>query len=313
MSFFSNTASAHAACTTNVHRPMGDIAGFREVHDDVSRLAVWAFPKAMIKDLAFKALATPACYILADHAMAYLGETGNLGRRLSDHAADPSKSFARETYAVVGYERSWLDKPGVIYLQHRLTELAEAAGLVEVVKGANPQILELPSHRRASLDRFVEDGARLLFDAGCRVLNSNFVSQRRAMPAGDDLSLEPDDGGPMEIGVIATPAIGTELELAYGDLWARGYPANDGFVVMAGSEVRSLINASANNMLHARRAELANADALTDIPGVQGRKRLLVACWFPSPAIAAKVLTGAHVDSSKWITPRHPRQIIIAA
>jgi hypothetical protein len=65
-------------------------------------------------------------------------------------------------------------------------------------------------------------------------------------------------------------------------------------------------------MLHARRAELASANALTDIPGVEGRKRLLVAVWFPSAAIAAKVLTGAHVDSSKWILPRHPQPFIIA-
>jgi hypothetical protein len=37
-----------------------------------------------------------------------------------------------------------------------------------------------------------------------------------------------------------------------------------------------------------------------------------VAVRFPSAAIAAKVITGAHVDSSKWVQPRYPQPILIA-
>jgi hypothetical protein len=39
--------------------------------------------------------------------------------------------------------------------------------------------------------------------------------------------------------VISTPPLGSELELTYSGLWAHGYPAQDGFIVMAGSELRS--------------------------------------------------------------------------
>jgi len=52
---------------------------------------------------------------------------------------------------------------------------------------------------------------------------------------------------------------------------------------------------------------------LVPIPGVEDRERLCVAVRFPSAAIAAKVVTGAHVDSSKWQAPRYPRPILIAA
>jgi hypothetical protein len=34
--------------------------------------------------------------------------------------------------------------------------------------------------------------------------------------------------------------------------------------------------------------------------------------WFPSAAIAAKVVTGAHVASNKWTPLRHPQPFIIA-
>ena len=311
MKLFPSSSSVQPACTQNVHRPMGGIEGLREVHDDVGRLTVTAFPFAMVKDLSMARAAVPACYLLADHATAYIGETGNVGRRLSDHARDPSKGFAREAYVSSGYEGAWFDTTAAIYLQYRLTQIAERAGLVEVIKGTNPQVLELPSHRRASLDTFVEHGERLLFDAGCRVLRSNFASQRR--PSNDVEAPAADDAAPIQIGVIATPALGSELELAYGDLWARGFHTDDGgFIVLAGSEVRSTVNASAPPIVESRRDELIAAQALVVIPGLADRQRLCVAVRFPSAAIAAKVITGAHVDSSKWVQPRYPQPILIA-
>ena len=311
MTLFSANDSVQPACTTNVHRPMGDIAGLREVHDDVGRLTVSAFPVAMIKELSPARAAVPACYILANHAMARIGETGNAFRRLSTHAADPAMAFACEVYVISGYQRAWFDKTAAIYLQYRLTDIAERAGLVDVIKGVNPQVLELPSHKRASLDQFVEHGERLLFDAGCRAFRSNFASLRGTV-IETETTIGPDEDGPMEIGVSATPSIGSELELAYVDLWARGYPAQNGFVVMAGSEIRTAVNPSVNPILHTRRAELAAAQALTPIPGVRDRQRLRVAVWFPSAAIAAKTVTGAHVDSSKWQAPRYPQPMLIA-
>ncbi|KQT09020.1 MULTISPECIES: hypothetical protein [unclassified Bradyrhizobium] len=311
MTLFASNSSVQPACTNNVHRPMGGIESLREVHDDVGRLTASAFPFAMVKDMSMTRAAVPACYILADHCTAYIGESGNIGRRLSDHFRDQSKAFAKEVYVVSGYEGAWFDTTAALYLQYRFTKIAEQAGLVDIMKGVNPQVLELPSHRRASLDIFVEHGERLLFDAGCRVLRSNFASQRRTVADVDIIG--PDDSGPMQIGVIATPPLGSELQLNYGDLWARGFPTPEGFVVMAGSELRSTVNPSAPPIVETRRNELAGAQALMAIPGVQDRQRLRVAVCFPSAAIAAKVVTGAHVDSSKWQPPRDPRPILLAA
>jgi hypothetical protein len=75
MSFFNSNAASGPACSSNIHRPFGDIAGLRQVQDDVSRLSVVAFPAAMISDIAPAKTAMPACYILADHEKAYIGET----------------------------------------------------------------------------------------------------------------------------------------------------------------------------------------------------------------------------------------------
>jgi hypothetical protein len=323
MSFFHDTKSIAPPCTSFVHRPAGGIAGVREVFDEASRIAVTAFPMAMIKQMIAAKSSVAACYILADHERVYIGESGNVGRRLSDHATDPSKSFAREVYVISGGGNASFDKTAALYLQHRLTRAAEDAGLVQVQKGISATLLDLPAWRCAPLDRIVEDGKRVLYDAGCRAFDSSCASRRPVQKTGFDstalVEADADSGGeayesgPMEIGVIATPCGALEFQLAYGDLWGRGFAANDGFVVMAGSEVRSLVNASVNPILHTRRAALEEAGVLADIPGLFDRKRLLVSVRFPSMAIAAKVLAGAHVASSKWTTVRDARLFVLAA
>jgi hypothetical protein len=321
MSFFSTNTSESSVdgCTTIVHRAAGGIAGVREVFDNSSRLAVTAAPIVMAKDIFPAGTPVAGCYILADNARIYIGESSNLRDRLVRHAADPAKAFAYEVFVITGGGNASFDKSAAVYLQHRLTRAAEAAALVEVQKGTGAQVLDLPPWRRATLDRIVEDVARLLFDAGCRAFHSNCASTRKtnetvaAAEIDCDGCAEADESGAMEIGVVATPTGAIEYQLAYGDLWARGYTAQDGFVVTAGSEVRTEINPSVNPILHTRRDELEDAGVLADIPGLSGRKRLLLSVWFPSWAIAAKVICGAHVASNKWTAVRNPRPFILAA
>ncbi len=321
MSLFVHSSPTPSACSHTIHRPLGEISGLREVVDEVSRIKVTAFPFAMIRDAALSRDAVPGCYILADHASAYIGETSNLARRLASHAGDPGKAFAREVYTISGHLAPGLDKSAAIYLQHRLTALAENAGFVEVMRGIGPQVPDVSAYRRVTLDRYVDDSLRLLFDAGCRVFSSSMASMasihqiQRMDPASvrEISSDAPEDRGPIEIGVIAAPAADGELELDYCELWARGYPVEGGFIVAAGSEVRTQINSSAGPIVTVRRNELAVAGALMPIPGIADRLRLRTAVRFPSAAIAAKVITGAHVSSVVWIRPFYPRPVLVAA
>ena len=323
MSFFNNQNSTLNSCTSIIHRPAGGIAGVREVFDDASRLAVWSFPMTHARDLVAAKASVAACYILASHDVVYFGETNNLYRRFLEHLLDSTKSFAREAFVISGLGDAPFDKTTAVFLQWALDRAAGKAGLVTVQKGVNPRLLDLPPWRRATLDRIVEDALRLLFDAGCRAFDSNCASMRPVLPNADlaepaspDITrdtTEGDDTGQMEIGVMATPQGVPEFELAYGDLWARGYQSGDGFVVTAGSEVRALINPSVNPILYTRRGELAAAGVLAEIPGLSDRMRLTVSVWFPSSAIAAKVITGAHVASNKWTALRNPRPFVIAA
>jgi hypothetical protein len=307
---FTADMSVQPASTHTVYRRIGGVDGFREVYDKVSQFNVTVFPFATAKNLVFARVAMPACYILTDHARAYIGRAGYIDHRLSGHSADPAKQFAGELYLIL-CESKWFGKESAAYLQHRLTELAEQAGLVEVFKGANPQLPELSEYERAKLEHYVQIADRLLFDGGCRVLRSNFAIQRRS-PFDPDAAIGADEDGRMQTNVITAPPLGTELALDYCGLWARGFPVPGGFVVMAGSEIRRAVNASANPIVTTRRRQLTDAGALLDIPSVQDRQRLQVAVRFNSAAIAAKFVTGAHVHGGVWVQPRYPQPILIA-
>jgi hypothetical protein len=305
-----NTIAAFSGCTTTIHHP-AHIAGLREAIDDSAGVRVRAFPFGGIARVG-GLLSYPGVYALCGRAEAYIGESTNLGRRLLEHAADPAKAFATEVFAMTTVE-PWLDKPSLLYLQKQLTEQAEAARHVTIVKGAAPSSVDLPGYRVATLNRLLQDGYRLLFDAGCRAFHScdpakDAAEMNRAAFDAD----EADDPGFLEIGVSSVPPGAQEYELLYTGTWALGYQHEDRFVVAAGSEVRETINPSVNPILHARRARLKAANALMAISGVADRMRLAVAVAFPSMAIAAKVVCGAHVNARLWRPVQRPAAVILA-
>jgi hypothetical protein len=298
--------------TTLVHRPYGGISGYRLVSDRATRAVVHAFPMTDLPRVAAAGLlSTPGAYVMTDFGTAYFGESRRPSRRLSEHAADPAKSFARAAFVVCGCEGAAFDKLLGVDLQYRLTRRALDAGAVAVWKGANPPSPDLTDAERVTHDRIVADAIRLLHDAGCRIFDQ--VEQPRGVPsqpeeAVPEANADAADSGPMAIGVATVPPGSEEYELRYGGLWARGYWAGDKFVVSSGSEVRTTTNDSVCTLTRSRRDELFAAGVLSTIPGVRDRRRLAVAISFASASIAAKVLAGAHTTGG-W-APRDPSRAV---
>lgn len=319
MSFFRASASMMEATSTLICRSGSDIVGVREAIDDLTGLTVTAFPVTMVRDIIPARAMMTAAYVLSglisNRRRIYLGESSRIGRRLYDHSCDPSKAFAVEVFVITKCGLDPLDKTAALYLQAHLTRVAEDAGVVTVQKGTGAQVID-PSLRHATTYfKMAKIAERLLFDAGCVAFQSHFAALNTQLDDGTELltSITEDDAAPIEIGVVAGPAGAEEYQLAYGDLWARGCYADAGFVVTAGSEVRRDINPSVNPILHTRRDELLDAGVLADIPGLRDRQRLTVSVWFPSPAIAAKVVTGAHVARNKWMPVADPRPFVLGA
>jgi hypothetical protein len=296
------------ARTTTVYRPLGGVESFREIRDEITDVAVTYVPWATLKELPTSS--APASYVLANHAFSYFGESNDFRRRLNEHARDTNKAWVREAYVISGMSKTselWSDPWTAKYFQYRLTELADKADLVEVIKGVAPQLPQLTASKRATLEALVQQTMPLLFDAGCRAFHSNCASQRRPRhevePAGAD------EAGPMEIGVAATPPVGGELDLAYGELWARGFSHERGFVVMPGSDVRATSNPSARDWVETKRNRLRASGGLVEIPGLVDRERLCVSLGFASASAATQLVTGSR-DGGRWVPIRHPQPIL---
>lgn len=319
MSSHHQPAFTDAGTTTIIHRPRSAITGFRRITDEASPLAVWSFPFAPLLEDLRERLGRPACYVLAGADQVYIGETGNLVRRLNEHLADAEKAFAREVFAVTGIAHRPYDKSGPLYLQQWLTRRAESAEFVTVKKDKNPPLTEPADWRKSTFDRIIVDAERLLFDAGCRAFHAN-SDPRSPLPSSFASSLpttryeaEEDDSDLMQIGVTTTPPGSAEYELNYCGVWARGYPFGDGFVVAAGSEVRASINPSARPIVATRHAMLREARALIPIAGVEDRLRLTVAVAFHSLNIAAQVVCGAQASARLWQRLSHASPVLVAA
>jgi len=293
------------ATTTIVFRPFGGLDGYRIVSDRASRAVVHAFALSDLAAVAGAGFLTGGCaYVLTGGGIAYIGESGKPARRLGEHAADPSKAFAREAFVIGGCDGAAFDKSLVLDFQFRLTKAAAEAGSVTVTKGANPVRPAIPAADRSTHDRIFADAMRLLYDAGCTIFKGASPAVSEPGSSVDPSAPFPDsglggpasseDGGPMAIGVSAMRTDGETFELRYCNLWARGYRSGGRFVVAAGSDIRTTTNDSVGSVTRRRREELFQAGVLAEISGVPDRRRLMVEVAFATESIAAKVVCGAH-------------------
>lgn len=304
------TLSRQLAYTHTVHRPFGGIEDLREIRDPAGRLMVTVFPFEIARRFSAAYETVAACYVLLGHGKIYIGHSRQTGKRLFEHASDPAKSFAGEVYIIHAQHDGWLFRVALQYLEDRLTELAQEAGLVELTNCVSARTDHRSDEDRMIFERFVSESQRLLFDAGCRAINAAPASQ---LPAAAEANrgVDPADEVPAQIDVDAVPSLGGELGLDCCDLWARGYHCKEGFVVLAGAEVRTVVNRSAKDTFIVELRE-GFKDVLVPIRGVDDRQRLEAAVLFESAAMAAKFLIGARMGGTKWVRPRYAEQILVA-
>lgn len=267
----------------------------KELCDREVGMKVTAFPIERADDMLRNGrLLTAGAYILLGSGRAHAGESRMVSKRLRRQIHDAAKSFTRFCYVVTELDGVF-SKQDVVHLQACLDAAIEDAGIVELVKGQEPWPADLPEWRIAELDRLLPRILRMLGDAGCYAVadRPHWLSD----PAADLL-----DDGDMEIG--ASPdmrSVEREAVLEYLDFRARGYERVDGsFVVLPGSEIRKEENRSIIQKIRTRRRRLLAGDLTSKIPGVTDRERLNLAVGFPSKAIAAKVLSGAHLRTDNW-------------
>lgn len=303
MKFVPETTLQLQPCTHTVYRPFGGVEGYRQISDPAGRLAVTTFPMEMARRLSAGFDQWSACYLLTGGGRVYIGQSPCAMKSISEHAVNPAKAFASEVFLIHAQEEprttDWSTR---LYLEHRLSELAREAGLVRLANTVEPRVLPWRLEQTATLELLATQARRLLFDAGCRVVDGNLPSQSTAQGKGDDSD---DAEEAAEIGSPMAPPLEGELEFDYCGIWARGRHDHEGFVVKAGSELRAMETLSLRKNIKRLRADLLARGVVVPIAGVTDRLRFQVDWCFFSAAVAAKFVAGAHVAGTKWVLPRN--------
>ncbi len=276
----------------------------REIRDPAGRLVVTVFPFDLADRYTVLRESLAACYVFVAEGEVDIGHM-RLDNAALRQAVAAAQGAPGEVYLIHAQRENWLFRAALPFLEDRLTELAKEAGLVEGTNCASARTWDSEDH--AILGAFLDESLRLLFDAGCRVFNATPTS-RSAAAAEADRGVAATEEETAAIDVDAVPTVGGELALADAGLWARAYYAPEGFVVLAGSEVRTVADPSAD--LKKLREQLA--EIMVPIPGVDDRLRLEAAVCFPSAAIAATVLTGIKMGDAAWVRPRYAELIMVA-
>lgn len=297
MKYVPETTLQLQPCTHTVYRPFGGVEGYRQISDPAGRLAVTTFPMEMARRLSAGFDQWSACYLLTGGGRVYIGQSHCAMKSIAEHAVNPAKAFASEVFLIHAQEEPrTMDWSTRLYLEHRLSELAKEAGLVRLANTVEPRVLPWRLEQTATLELLATQARRLLFDAGCRIVDGNLPSQPTAQAKGDDSDAEEA----VEIGCPTRP-VPREFAFDYCGIWARGYHADQGFVVAAGSELRATETPSLRKNIKRLRADLLARGVVVPIAGVTDRLRFQVDWCFFSPAVAAKCLAGAHVAGTKWV------------
>jgi hypothetical protein len=302
--------------TTIIRRPGNTETGIRVLCEPFGVFKVLTFPfSAIAQVVGLDELQAAGSYMLCERQApkTYVGESGNLAKRLPDHITDPNKQFATEIFVVTSKDERFKKKHAV-FGQRFLFDAAKAAGLVTLVNDIKPQWFALDPEEIDYVVRGFMDIQRPLFDSGCRVLHDRdpmlppVAKPHRTEGAGSEvLAGRPlDDSGEIFVGPATVPLGAEQAELKYSDIWARGYllnprdPSDTRFVVAPGSEIRTATNGGVINGIVTKRNTLEEDGFLMPIPGVSDRKRLVRPIVLCSKDNAAKVCAGAMIDANSW-------------
>jgi hypothetical protein len=281
----------------NIFLNDGDPEGLRSAQISLSTILAIGFRKLQLKAArtAFPELDRPGVYILLgvdeaqpDQALAYIGESESVAKRLQHHASSASKGFWRETITLVSKDEN-LTKSHARYVEARLLAEAGANPTWKVENTQNAaETGKLPLAERAIMDEFIDQLKILVGVLGCdlfKVVTGPLAGPVSEMPAGDTVSVEAPEFSYSGKGFFGRLVVTSEGELA----------------LRRGSLVRGATVPSLSKSLLKLRDNLVKTAAL--VPEGEGL-RAATDIKFSSPSAAGAVLSGMSVNGrTAWKLP----------
>jgi hypothetical protein len=276
----------------------GSVSGLRNFDSCGSILQVRAAPFADLDRLMITpSRLTHVTYVI-DAPRIYTGQ-GKGTRKIGDRL-DPEELEQAQVYIIHSLDPRY-DKLAVSYVEDRLIDTADELG-VPLANRTQPfgrdGLCICPN-----LEQLVVHAEFLLAVAGfqrfeeVRLTNPGRPARLAATADLHDVRIiEPED--------VSIPADAVIMRLVHRSLQAEGYEIGERFVVLPGADYCYETKSGLSDDNRARREAIERLnkqeDLLQELPGVTDHCQLRVGLDCKTAPIAAKIVTGEHLDNRAW-------------
>jgi hypothetical protein len=270
----------------------GSVSGLRKIDSLGSILRVSAAPFSELDRMKASVCSPYIAYVI-DTPLVYAGY-GRATRNIGDRIEEQLQS-ANQVY-IIDASDSRFAKYEASYIEARLIETGVKLGvpLANRVRpfsrdglAISPDHEQLVMHARillsvAGFRRF--DEARAQSDLSTRVTATSNLH--------DVQVLDPEK--------MTVPVDAVRMQLNSQGLQAGGYMVGDRFHLLPGADYSYADKSGLSEDNSQRRRAIEAMDILKPVPDVPGRARLIVGLDCKSPAMAGKILSGAHIGNKVW-------------
>ena len=242
------------AQTIQIHLPTGNPAGIRIASITTRTVRVFEVPRPLLKDFLGRREASQVgvYYLFGDDTdgapKAYIGQSGNVGARLQQHAASPKKEFWTKAMVAVSLTNEWTSTH-VAYIEGLSIDRASKADRYALQNGNQASNPHTPEPLEADCFEYLETIAVLLATLGEPILEP----LRRTSATVDAT----DQGN-----------VADQLFFHKSGCEAAGYMTPEGMLVCAGSKGRPEMSENADSWT-IRTRESLQADGVVTIDGAE--------------------------------------------
>lgn len=261
--------SIPSAKTIQIYLPKGNPRGLRLAEMTTRTVRLIEIPRIHINDFfAMPDANQVGLYFLigntdsVDKPLLYIGQTGDLKRRLNQH---DNKDFWTRAFVMLSTNNS-MTQTHALYMEHQAIATAVEVGRYELKNGNNGNLPHTPDPLKADCEELFHTLSVLLSTLGQPIFESIGINNSGYCKK-ENSSTVTHATTDAEIASSEIPPIEKQPMLFYCKFKAysaRGYYDDDGFVILAGSLIRKRIAQSIGSWAINKRDEVLTAKKLVE-------------------------------------------------
>lgn len=297
---------SQTAKTIQIYLPKGNPRGLRVAEMTTRTVHLIEIPRVDIHDFFTRDDANQVglYFLLSDsddlsRPKLYIGQTGELKRRLSQHHIDTKKEFWTRTFVMLSTNNT-MTQTHALYLEHKAIKTAQEVGRYDLQNGNHGNKPHTPDPLKADCEALFNDLDILLFTLGQPIFephknNLPIIPKQKINPLNEIHNLADSTN---QITGVNSDKASMLFYCKTKSVDAKGYyNKKDGFVILKGSLIRKQSMPSLGDWAINKKAELLNDNKLVNF----NDDSYQLTCDFlvKTPSGAGQLVTGRPTNG--WV------------